>query len=93
MPIQESLTNARRFSQSERVLVRLTQRNRYIRIEVQDWGIGFNLREVAAGHFGLQGIQKRAKLFGGSATIRSTVGKGTLIEVQLPLVVDVCRVP
>ena len=42
--VQESLTNARRYSQSDRLLVRLTQRDDYIRIEVQDWGIGFNPR-------------------------------------------------
>jgi len=86
--LQEGLTNARRYSQSERVLVRLTRRDRYIRIEVQDWGIGFNPREVGDGHFGLEGIQKRARLFGGSATIKSTVGQGTRIEVHLPLLGD-----
>ena len=89
--IQEGLANARRYSQSERVLVRLTQRERCIRIEVQDWGIGFNPREVGEGHFGLEGIQKRASLFGGSATIESRVGRGTRIEVQLPLMRDEVR--
>jgi signal transduction histidine kinase len=84
--VQESLTNARRYSQSERVLIRLSQRDDYIRIEVQDWGIGFNPRKVGDGHFGLEGIQERAKLFGGSATIKSALGKGTRIVVQLPLV-------
>lgn len=83
--VQESLTNARRYSQSDRVLVRLTQRDDYIRIEVQDWGIGFNPRKVGDGHFGLEGIQERAKLFGGSATIKSALGRGTRIVVQLPL--------
>ena len=51
--VQESLTNARRYSRSERVLVRLSQRDDDIRIEVQDWGIGFNPRKVGDGHFGL----------------------------------------
>lgn len=83
--VQESLTNARRYSQSDRLLVRLTQRDDYIRIEVQDWGIGFNPKTVGDGHFGLEGIQERAKLFGGSATIKSALGKGTRIVVQLPL--------
>ncbi len=87
--LQEGLANARRYSQSERVLVRLTRRNRHVLIEVQDWGIGFNPREVGDGHFGLEGIQKRAKLFGGSATITSSLGKGTRIVVQLPLRKDV----
>jgi signal transduction histidine kinase len=83
--LQESLTNARRYSRSERVLVRLTQIDQHIRIDVQDWGIGFDPSEVGEGHFGLEGIQKRARLFGGSATIKSTVGKGTRIVVELPL--------
>ena len=83
--VQESLTNARRYSQSDRLLIRLTQRHDYIRIEVQDWGIGFNPRTVGDGHFGLEGIQERARLFGGSATIKSALGKGTRIVVHLPL--------
>jgi signal transduction histidine kinase len=87
--VQESLTNARRYSQSDRVLVRLTQRDDYLRIEVQDWGIGFNPRNIGDGHFGLEGIQERARLFGGSATIKSALGKGTRIVVQLPLMEDV----
>ena len=87
--VQESLTNARRYSQSERVLIRLTQRDDYIRIEVQDWGIGFTPRKVGDGHFGLEGIQERARLFGGSATIKSALGKGTRIVVQVPLMGEV----
>jgi signal transduction histidine kinase len=83
--VQESLTNARRYSQSARVLVRLTQRNRYIRVEVQDWGIGFDPREVGHDHFGIQGIRQRARLFGGSATITTALGKGTRNVVHLPL--------
>ena len=86
--VQESLTNARRYSQSDRLLIKLTQRDDYIRIEVQDWGIGFNPKNVGDGHFGLEGIQERARLFGGSATIKSALNKGTRIMVQLPLVGD-----
>jgi signal transduction histidine kinase len=87
--VQECLTNARRYSQSDRLLVEVTQRDNYVRIEVQDWGIGFDPRRVGAGHFGLEGIQERARLFGGSATIKSALGTGTRIVVQLPLMEDV----
>ena len=83
--IQESLTNARRYSQSMKVRIRLVQREDGIRIEVEDWGIGFNPRKVAKGHFGLEGINERARLFGGAAIIRSSPGKGTRIVVELPL--------
>lgn len=91
--VQESLTNARRYSQSERVLIRLIQRDDYIRIEIQDWGVGFNPRKVGDGHFGLEGIQERARLFGGSAIVKSATGKGTRIVVELPAIGKGGRVP
>ena len=83
--VQESLANARRHSQSMKVRIRLVQRADGIRIEVEDWGIGFNPRKVAGGHYGLEGIKERARVFGGAAIIRSSVGKGTRIVVELPL--------
>lgn len=91
--VQESLTNARRYSQSHRLLVKLTRRDDCIRIAVQDWGIGFNPKKVGDGHFGLEGIRERARLFGGSAIIKSTPGKGTRIVVELPVGANVGNVP
>lgn len=90
--VQESLTNAGRYSRSDRLLVRLIQRDGHVRIEVQDWGVGFNPRKVADGHFGLEGIQERARLFGGSAIIKSAPGKGTRVVVELPLIGSAGRV-
>jgi signal transduction histidine kinase len=83
--VQESLTNACRHSQSERVRITLADRSGEIRITVRDWGVGFDFRRVAEGHFGLAGIKERARLFGGSAIIRSSPGKGTRIVVVLPM--------
>jgi signal transduction histidine kinase len=83
--VQECLTNTLRHSQSMKVRVRLVQRKEEIRIKVEDWGVGFNPRKVAEGHYGLEGIKERARLFGGAATIRSSPGKGTRIVVTLPL--------
>ena len=40
---------------------------------------------VAAGHYGLMGMQERAELIGALLTIRSAPGAGTTIEVCLPL--------
>ena len=83
--VQESLTNTRRYSQSKKVRIRLVQQEDGIRIDVKDWGVGFNPRTIAEGHFGLEGIKERTRLFGGAFTIRSSPGKGTRIVVQLPL--------
>ena len=84
--VQESLTNACRYSQSEKVRVEVAQTDDHVWVEVQDWGVGFDPQRINGGHYGLQGIRERARLFGGSAAIDTAPGEGTRIRVELPLV-------
>lgn len=83
--IQESLTNACRYSKSERVEVRLTEADGQVRVEVQDWGSGFDPSAVPPDRFGLEGIHERAQIFGGTAGITTAPGKGTLVVAELPI--------
>lgn len=83
---QEALANSCQHSASPRVRLALFQDHDTIRIEVQDWGIGFDSEEVSENRFGLRGIRERARLLGGEATIRSKSGAGTFVAVNLPLV-------
>ena len=83
--VQECITNACRHSKSEKVKVELIQRGEWLKIRVQDWGVGFKTNRVAKGHFGLEGIQERARIFAGHASIKSSPRKGTEILVELPL--------
>jgi PAS domain S-box-containing protein len=83
--VQECVSNACRHSKSKRVKVELTHHDDQLRIEVHDWGVGFQVDRVPEGHFGLEGIQERAKVFGGSVRIKSSAGKGTDIVVELPV--------
>ncbi len=83
---QEALTNACKHSKSEKVRVEIVQRGENVRIEVQDWGIGFDPNMVGEQAFGLQGIRERTRLLGGQSTIESAPGKGTRLIVELPLV-------
>jgi PAS domain S-box-containing protein len=85
--VQEGLANACQHSKSETVRVSLLQHEDQVRIEIRDWGVGFNTRAVEGNRFGLEGIRQRAKLLGGKCSIRSTAGKGTRITVELPVVV------
>ena len=84
---QEGLANACQHSKSEKVRVSLVQREDRVRIEIRDWGIGFDTKSVQENRFGLVGIRQRARLLGGKCSIRSTAGKGTRIAVELPVVV------
>jgi PAS domain S-box-containing protein len=84
--VQEALTNLERHSQASRGDVMITRRGGALRIEVRDDGIGFDPDAVAEGHYGLEGLRERARLAGGSACVKSAVGKGTQVVVDLPLV-------
>ena len=63
--VQEALVNACKHGKSEKVTVSMTQEGQHVRLEVRDWGIGFNAESVAEGHFGLEGIRQRVRLLGG----------------------------
>ena len=83
--VQEALTNVQRHSQSKFAQVVLKQRDATLRLEVRDFGVGFDTDSVGGGHFGLQGIRERARLLGGTASIQSAPGEGTEIVVEVPI--------
>ena len=64
----------------------MTQEGHDVRLEVRDWGIGFDPEAVEKGHFGLEGIRQRVRLLGGRLTVDSKPGSGTLIQVVVPIV-------
>ncbi len=82
--IQESVGNACRHSQSPRVRIDLSQLADQIKIQVQDWGIGFDPQQVDRNRYGLAGLRERARLLGGDALVESKPGAGTTITVHLP---------
>ena len=87
---QEAVSNLIRHANatSAQVCLRVHLQRVYLRIE--DNGRGFDVAEssrqaILNNHWGLLGIQERAVLIGGEASISSIPGKGTLIEVNVPL--------
>jgi PAS domain S-box-containing protein len=94
---QESLTNVRRHAHAQEVRVELTFHSDAISLRVQDNGIGFDMHaprpkdkqvgpsaELRTG-FGLVGMEQRARLLKGSFGISGEKGKGTVVEVRIPL--------
>jgi signal transduction histidine kinase len=91
---QESLMNACKHSKAERVRVELLQRNKkLVRVEIRDWGTGFDPANVRAGCFGLEGMRQRARLLGGVAQIESELGRGTTVIAELPLLLPRISLP
>ena len=56
-----------------------------LRLIVSDAGVGFRVRGARRRGFGLVGIEDRAQLVGGRATIGSAPGRGTTVTVTVPL--------
>ncbi len=88
--IQEALTNAYKYAQGQRVLVKLGIEDETLTLLIRDWGQGFDLQDVNAayGHVGLVAMQERARLVGGVCTITSRPGEGVQVFVRLPLNVE-----
>lgn len=83
--VQEAITNAERHSRSDRMEVRLIEVGQRIRLEIEDWGVGFDPAQIPENRFGLQGIRERARLLRGRAVVDSAPGEGTRIFVDLPV--------
>jgi signal transduction histidine kinase len=83
--VQEALQNIARHAETSRARVRLEHLGDEIRLEIRDWGKGFDLKEKKRRRYGLRGIEERAGLLGGTAEFESHPGAGTAIRVSLPL--------
>jgi len=82
---QESLTNIRRHAHASRATISLTrQPDGGILLQIRDDGRGFDPAAIPPQHFGLEGIKQRASLLRGTATVVSSPGQGTVIEIRLP---------
>jgi len=87
---QEALNNIRKHAGTTRVHLSLERHEARIRLEVQDWGCGFEpravLHEAALGeHVGLREMQERIELVGGQFKVSSQSGLGTLLMAEVPL--------
>jgi signal transduction histidine kinase len=80
---QEALHNIAKHANANAVEITVRASDAWLVITVQDDGRGF---QPGRGHgLGLTGMHERAESLGGSVKITSGPGKGTLVEVALPL--------
>jgi len=84
----EALRNAFRHSQAKRVEVEIRYDDSGLRLRIRDDGKGINpeiLKNGAqVGHYGLRGMNERARLIGGRLDVWSEIDSGTEIELNLP---------
>jgi signal transduction histidine kinase len=84
--IQEALNNAAKHSNAEWVNLSLVRGEKGIDLMVRDGGIGFDVQAARKGQsgMGLVSMRERAELTGGTFSIESVPGEGTVVKVCWP---------
>ncbi|OGA02997.1 MAG: histidine kinase [Betaproteobacteria bacterium RIFCSPLOWO2_02_FULL_62_17] len=84
--LQESLTNVARHAAATQVEITLEIEGQALILTVRDNGRGFSTGESrASGSFGLIGMRERVYLLNGEVSVQSETGKGTVVEVRIPV--------
>ena len=88
--VQECLTNTARHANAHKVHVTLKETKSAVKATIKDDGHGFDYEALLKNPgqergLGLAGMQERAVLLDGTLNISSAPGKGTTVEVTIPL--------
>ncbi len=88
--IEEAVGNAKKYANSDVILIRLETLKNMVIAQVIDHGKGFDVEAVKAtydqrGSLGLLNMDERAQMVGGRCHINSAIGKGTTVRVEVPL--------
>jgi signal transduction histidine kinase len=83
--VQETLTNCARHSQAKGIRISVYGRHDWVKLSIQDDGVGFDPGGATSRGLGLIGIQERVRELQGKVAIISEPGKGTIVEVEVPV--------
>jgi signal transduction histidine kinase len=89
--VEEAVNNARKHAAASNIWVRLKELDPGLAmLEIQDDGIGFDVSAVnkaydTRGSLGMINLRERTELVNGLLNVQSQSGKGTFIQVYIPL--------
>ena len=87
--VQEALNNTIKHARAQEILVLLDGSDpKQLCLSISDDGVGFvpeSGEEAQAGSFGMKTMRERAEAVGGSLRVISAPGKGTTVEVMIPM--------
>ena len=82
---RESLSNVARHADAATCRVSLRRSDGRAVLEVDDDGVGFDVKGPSPAGLGLQNLRSRAESLGGRLLVTSPPGEGTTVQVSLPL--------
>jgi PAS domain S-box-containing protein len=84
--VQESLANVGKHAQASEAGVVIARTGQAVMLEVRDNGQGFSTAAPRKPHsLGLMGLRERAQLLKGTVNIDSRPGRGTRVQVRIPV--------
>ncbi|MCK5213202.1 MAG: sensor histidine kinase, partial [Dehalococcoidia bacterium] len=81
---QEALANIRKHASATAAIVHLDFVKDNVELRIRDDGSGFDAASTHEGSFGLIGMSERARQCGGTTTVTSEKGKGTIVAITIP---------
>ena len=82
---QEALNNVMKHAQASQLWVLLVVNSERLALEVRDDGRGFDMDATASGAgLGLQSMAERAEQIGAELSLKSVLGQGTSVLLELP---------
>ena len=88
--VQEAISNTLRHAKATKMDIVLQRRGDTVRLGIRDNGIGFDtltqIKKQAS--YGMTNMEERVNELGGSLNIASAPGKGTRIEIRVPLMAE-----
>ena len=87
---EEAVNNARKHAEAEHIWVRMHREAGALVMEIQDDGVGFNVGSVDAsyaqrGSLGMVSMRERTELLGGTLSVDSAEGRGTMVRLTVPV--------
>jgi two-component system, NarL family, sensor histidine kinase DegS len=83
--IQESVQNALKHAEPTEIQVKMELNKNHLFVIIKDNGKGFDTSVKKENAFGLIGMKERVDLLEGTLEIRSQIGVGTTVSIQIPL--------
>lgn len=98
--IEEAVNNARKYAEAPMIVVKGIRQEQSLIIQIADNGKGFDMEAVNEsydnrGSFGMVNMQERADLLGATLNMRSAPGKGTTVQINVPIIRgrDIMEIP
>ena len=87
--VQEALTNMVKHSEASRTVVSVFSDIHKLYLHIEDNGKGFVKSRITSSGNGLYNMRERANLLGGKFDLITSPGKGTMVKVEFPVIINI----